>query len=74
MNAQSRQKQQVVALLKSFAAGSLSLPQARSGHLGERGLDHEGEHDAGGTHVAVLSTGQKLPVSRIQSRLLASAF
>jgi two-component system LytT family response regulator len=28
----------------------------------------------GGTHVAVLSTGQKLPVSRIQSRLLRDRF
>jgi two-component system, LytTR family, response regulator len=28
----------------------------------------------GGTHVAVLSTGQKLPVSRIQSRLLRERF
>jgi two-component system LytT family response regulator len=28
----------------------------------------------GGTHVAVLSTGQKLPVSRLQSRLLRERF
>ena len=28
----------------------------------------------GGTHVAVLSTGQKLPVSRLQSRVLRERF
>jgi hypothetical protein len=28
----------------------------------------------GGTHVAVLSTGQKLPVSRLQSRILRERF
>ena len=28
----------------------------------------------GGTHVAVLSTGHKLPVSRLQSRILRERF
>ena len=28
----------------------------------------------GGTHVAVLSTGQKLPISRLQSRVLRERF
>ena len=52
--------------------GALRPPGAR--HAGEYRSDHESERHAGGTHVALLSNGQTLQVSRLQSRIIRERF